>query len=411
MKLIVGAGSFVLPATCAQVGFLGLMICLTFLCLLAFYCTWLMVKLKQEECPMENLSMAEFATRKIGRAAGIVTEICVLGASIGGCAVYLNFCGSVLTKVYCGLPAFIYVLAIGGFVWLFVFLQAFLLVFFRWDPLLFLARSSVVGFGAAILAATLTIVFGAIQNGGVGKKGPYLLIDAAGFPDAFGPVAFLFCVALFMFPISSALDKPRNFNKAAGLGYAVSFVFNGAFATLGYAVFGGSVANIVVNSLVPSTISKVIQVILSLDVFFTFLVVVVPSSIAVRKLLGKISDAFALDPDGEEPAANCKSVFISALAPTLILFLTLILAIFVPGVQSLVGFVSAVGLSWTHLMFPPLCQLVLRRDKNGVFSWIFHIAIMVFGATAGCYTLYSSVNSIITFYRVHGTGGLFSASC
>lgn len=108
---------------------------------------------------------------------------------------------------------------------LFVLLQAVLLVFFKWDPLLFLARTSMVGFAAAVAAAAATIVVGALDYGlttlkivfvfsctflfkkGVGNPKmvdhvavypPLFVVE--NLPDAYGSIAFLFCVALFMFP-------------------------------------------------------------------------------------------------------------------------------------------------------------------------------------------------------------------
>jgi hypothetical protein len=104
----------------------------------------------------EDLSLSEFATRKLGRVIGVVCEICILGASVGGCAVYLNFTGQILSNVYCALPNYLvlkicnfflkhkclffsslfakYILGMGGLVLIFIFLQAILLVFARWDP-------------------------------------------------------------------------------------------------------------------------------------------------------------------------------------------------------------------------------------------------------------------------------------
>lgn len=98
-KLIVGAGSFVLPSVCSKVGYGGLAVALSLLALLAFYCSYLVVGLKQKHAPGEDLSLSEFASRKVGRVVGGVCEACILGASVGGCAVYLNFTGQILSQV------------------------------------------------------------------------------------------------------------------------------------------------------------------------------------------------------------------------------------------------------------------------------------------------------------------------
>ena len=145
-KLIVGAGSFVLPAVAAHVGFIGLSVSLLFLASLAFYTSFLVVGLKQKYAASEELSLAEFASRHAGRAAGVFCEICVLGASVGGCAVYLNFTGQILSNVYCSVPNYLYILGMGGVVLFFIILQAVLLVFLKWDPLLFLVKLFFHGF-------------------------------------------------------------------------------------------------------------------------------------------------------------------------------------------------------------------------------------------------------------------------
>jgi hypothetical protein len=51
LKLIVGAGSFVLPAVCASIGYVGLTLTLVVLASLAFYCSFLVVGLKQKHAP------------------------------------------------------------------------------------------------------------------------------------------------------------------------------------------------------------------------------------------------------------------------------------------------------------------------------------------------------------------------
>ena len=185
---------------------------------------------------------------------------------------------------------------------LFVLLQAVLLVFFKWDPLLFLARTSMVGFAAAVAAAAATIVVGALDYGlatlkkfsfsdlfkGVGN--PKMVSHVAVYPplfvvgnlpDAYGSIAFLFCVALFMFPglilffpfffcltrrlqVHSSINKPRLFNRALITGYSIAFFFNLAFSVLGVAVFWSGemgVSSIIVNSLPVSTAGLIQEVV------------------------------------------------------------------------------------------------------------------------------------------------------
>lgn len=76
--------------------------------------------------------------------------------------------------------------------------------------------------------------------------------------------------------------------------------------------------------------------------------------------------------------------------------------------QDLVGFVSALGLSFTALILPAILQLKL--EKNGVISWIIHLAIIVFASVAGGYTLYNSIVGIIADYEGGAASGIFGAA-
>ena len=88
-----------------------MLLSLTVLTALCFYCTLVATNLKQEFAPLENLSLSEFVRSNIGRGSSVMGAICevsILGASIGGCAVYLNLTGQILAQVYCQIPPYLY---------------------------------------------------------------------------------------------------------------------------------------------------------------------------------------------------------------------------------------------------------------------------------------------------------------
>jgi hypothetical protein len=76
---------------------------------------------------------------------------------------------------------------------------------------------------------------------GIGQEGPYEVFVASQLPDSFAPIAFLFAITLFMFPLHSSIDKPAHFTKSLIGGFTMAYLFNGTFGTLGYAIFGASV--------------------------------------------------------------------------------------------------------------------------------------------------------------------------
>ena len=67
-----------------------------------------------------------------------------------------------------------------------------------------------VGFAAAVAAAA-TIFLGAIDFGFLHPDNYPPLFVIENIPSAYGSIAFLFCVALFMFPVHSAIDKVSDF--------------------------------------------------------------------------------------------------------------------------------------------------------------------------------------------------------
>jgi len=159
-KIIVGVGSFVMPYQTGLLGIGGALMAITVLSALCFYCNALMIGIKQEFTPLQALTMPEFARSAIpvgkrgckwNKVLGSLCEIGCVGVSIGGCAVYLNFTGGLLSSIHCEIPAYLYVLATSAVVWLFVLLQAVLLVWRSWDPLLFVARASSLGVVAALV--------------------------------------------------------------------------------------------------------------------------------------------------------------------------------------------------------------------------------------------------------------------
>ncbi len=68
-----------------------------------------------------------------------------------------------------------------------------------------------VGFAAAVAAAAATIILGAIDFGFLHPDNYPPLFVIENIPSAYGSIAFLFCVALFMFPVHSAIDKVSDF--------------------------------------------------------------------------------------------------------------------------------------------------------------------------------------------------------
>lgn len=340
-------------------------------------------------------------------------EVSILGASIFGCAVYLNFTGSVLGSVYCGIATYQYILIMAACVFVFLFLQTWAIVFFDWDLSLFISRTSLVGFAAALAAAVATLILGGLENG-VGDQGPTELIVWKGLPDAYAPVAFLFAVSLFMFPLHSSAARPRRFSRAMAAGYGMAFIFNILFGLLGYAIFGPTVQAIAINSLSPGAASKAIQILLSVDIFMTLLVVIVPSSRSLKYMMSSCVGPIKhlLEIDGPLPRTAGTMLF-TGLPPLIILLGCTLLAIFVPDVGDLQSLTAAIGLTFSAFVAPIVLHLKLRPSTSpasNVFSFIFHGLILLVGSVGGGYALYKTILSLVETYS-NGVGNLFGSAC
>ena len=221
LKIIIGVGSFVMPYQAGEIGMGGFILAISFLSALCFYTSTIMMSIKQEFTPLQAFTMPEFARaalpgKKDGRFAwntllGGVAEVCCLGVSIGGCSVYLSFTGSILSSIYCPIPAYLYAVLTAALVWLFILFQAILLVFKSWDPLLFISRISSVGVLLAVMTAVATLVYPATLPGAF--PGDFVWFRPENLPGSFSNIAFLFAVALYLFPMHSSVQRPAQFQR------------------------------------------------------------------------------------------------------------------------------------------------------------------------------------------------------
>jgi len=151
-------------------------------------------------------------------------------------------------------------------------------------------------------------------------------------------------------------------------------------------------------------------VLLSFDIFFTFLVVIVPASISVRRLLGKCNEKLDVE---TLPEKNCGSLLKLCVEPLLIVFTCLLLAVFIPDVGDLTGLATSLGATFSGLVAPLILYMSQRdfndRSPTNIALLLFHFALMIFACLAGGYTFYSSVAGTVSAYKsgIH----LFSNNC
>ena len=153
--------------------------------------------------------------------------------------------------------------------------------------------------------------------------------------------------------------------------------------------FGDKVAPIVINNLPAHSIVVIIaKVALVFDLFFTFVVVILPSRDIVEASLGLHS---------------ASSHWKKCVVRTLLCALTLGLAVAIPDISDLINLVSGISLSFNTFIFPPLVYLKLDwisikigEKKFRPLVWLLFILILLFGCGAAVVTTIQAVQQVIS---------------
>lgn len=378
IKAVVGAGSFALPWAFLQAGLFGGMIGILVLAILSCYTIRMLIQCKRELVGKSDryVTYVDIAREVYGRVVAWTLYAAIVITSIGACSAYLVFCGNMLESVSRGKLESMY--------W--VFILAGPLILFTWiRSFRYLAFTSIIGDIALVLAMITMFVEGfkeeSVENPFGGEYPP---IQYLSYPKFFGAAAFLFCVHMLMVPIEQSMHTPKNFGKAVYGSFLVVTVLNLVFAAIGYMLYKGATKDIIINNLPDNVFVDVARVALVFDLFFTFIVVIVPARDIIETSL--------LTPNQRWNTIKRYAI------RTVMVGICVGIGVGVKQFSDLIGLVSGLSLSFMAFVLPPMLHMRLFWAR---LDWVLigvDIFLILFGIVAAVTTTTVSAISIVGDY-------------
>ncbi|ELR24157.1 Transmembrane amino acid transporter protein [Acanthamoeba castellanii str. Neff] len=407
IKAVVGAGSFALPWAFLQAGLFGGMIGILVLAILSCYTIRMLIQCKRELVGKSDryVTYVDIAREVYGRVVAWTLYAAIVITSIGACSAYLvfwyyssrpsachplftepvpcPFSGNMLESVSRGKLESMY--------W--VFILAGPLILFTWiRSFRYLAFTSIIGDIALVLAMITMFVEGfkeeSVENPFGGEYPP---IQYLSYPKFFGAAAFLFCVHMLMVPIEQSMHTPKNFGKAVYGSFLVVTVLNLVFAAIGYEAFDykymlykGATKDIIINNLPDNVFVDVARVALVFDLFFTFIVVIVPARDIIETSL--------LTPNQRWNTIKRYAI------RTVMVGICVGIGVGVKQFSDLIGLVSGLSLSFMAFVLPPMLHMRLFWAR---LDWVLigvDIFLILFGIVAAVTTTTVSAISIVGDY-------------
>eukprot|EP01103_Thecamoeba_quadrilineata_P002422 TRINITY_DN12383_c0_g1_i1.p1 TRINITY_DN12383_c0_g1~~TRINITY_DN12383_c0_g1_i1.p1 ORF type:complete len:440 (-),score=56.17 TRINITY_DN12383_c0_g1_i1:20-1339(-) len=400
VKAVVGAGSFALPWGVSQAGLIGGGVGLVLLGLLCYYTIRILIDTKNSPNidwkGKKYVTYADLAEAVLGKVWAAIVLLAIIITSMGACAAYLVFNGQMLNTLVPSVSIRLWAIILG------IPLAGLSLI----KSLKYLAFTSIIGDCALVLGFTTVFVIG-FQHG-FEPISDLKLMRYYTYPQFFGAAAFLFCVHMLMIPLEQSLEKPQQFNSALGVNFVIVTVLNFFFAVFGYMFYGAATQPLILSNLGTGVLVTVTEIALVFDLFFTFLIVLVPAKDVIETTL---ESSFL---NIEEPAYPKKGMlpwerFVDNSWTVEIrrasIRITMVLLIIAAGCSvnqftDLTNLVSGISLTLLAFILPPLMYIKTTLLQPPITNYkvimvCVHTTIMVVGGFAAVVTTWSAVVAII----------------
>ncbi|GFR06532.1 amino acid transporter AVT1E [Trichonephila clavata] len=248
--------------------------------------------------------------------------------------------------------------------------------------------AAIIALGSTITACILLIVLIAKDSMATSpeEKIKYPPTTLKKFFLAFGTIYFSFGGAASFPTFQNDMKNRNDFPKAATMGFAFLILLYLPVAVLGYVVYGDKVQADIIDSISPSTIKSIIQVLLALHMLFAFLLVINASSQEFEEFF-KVPNKF-----------GWKRI---AIRSSMMLFIVFV-AQSVPKFGKVLNLVGGSAVTLTASVFPCIFyyRLCSQTDPNWpernipVHEKIYLIVIIVCGIVGGGISTYAAMNDI-----------------
>lgn len=370
-KLVVGVGSFALPQAFELAGMAGGILGIP---LLAAWCAFsmkLMVDVRLDIGP--QAVYYDVGRETFGKWLEVLMYGCAIFASVGAAAGYLDFLAPLLLDIFEVTISHADIVALASP----VFIVLCWIRSFR-----YMAFTSVLGDVAFVLAMTTVFVYG-FMNETPDFSRPALVTES--YPDFLGAAVFLYGICLFVMPQQNTMQKPSDFMPSVYASFAVTTVLNVFFGAVGYALWGTAAKGVIIYNLQGGIFPKLVKILLTLDLTFSFPVVMSPAR--------ELTERFVL---GRSPPSDWCTEWKRNLIRALLVGAAAVLAVGVKSFLSMIGLVSGLALIATALVFPPLCywkRFHVKREMSLLFQGFLLVLICV-GIAAAAFTTFLAAQKV-----------------
>jgi len=249
----------------------------------------------------------------------------------------------------------------------------------------YLSYTSIVGDIALVLAMVAVFVEG-FQEKSLGNPfTDYEPLEYLSYPKFFGASAFLFCIHMLMVPIEQSMKRPKHFQRTTITTFFFVTILNLTFATIAFMLYRDKTEDIIINNLPDNIFVSIARVALVFDLFFTFIVVIVPARDIIENSILK-------------PNRRLNTVY-RCIIRTLMVAVCVGIAVSIKQFSDLVGLVSGLSLAFSAFILPPMLHLKLFWSSLGWFTVATDIGLIVFGVVAAVTTTTVSAISVVKDYN------------
>ncbi|GIY12405.1 amino acid transporter AVT1E [Caerostris extrusa] len=248
--------------------------------------------------------------------------------------------------------------------------------------------AAVLALGTTITACILLIILIA-KDAGVAVHANYPATSTTKFFLAFGTIYFSFGGAASFPTFQNDMKNRNDFPKAATMGFAFLLLLYLPVAVLGYVTYGDKVEEDVIDSITPSTIKSIIQILLALHMLFAFLLVINATSQEFEEFFKILTVKF-----------GWKRM---AIRSSMMLFIVFV-AQSIPKFGKVLNLVGGSAITLTASVFPCIFYYRLCSLRSHDLKWperripihekIYLIVIIVYGILGGCMSTYAAVKDI-----------------
>ena len=105
------------------------------------------------------------------------------------------------------------------------------------------------------------------------------------YPLFFGNAAFLFCIHSVVLPIEQSMKEKKHFARTTDVSMVIVTVLNLSFAVICYMLLGYCTQGSVTANLPSGWLPDVVEVLLCIDLLFTYTIFMIPLSEMLERLL------------------------------------------------------------------------------------------------------------------------------